>query len=221
LNNKEKEAGKAPAQQDKEKKAGKAPTQQAKQTEPEKAPAQESKAQQEPLPQEEKTGEEAILPEVIQLKREEFLEVKNHIAGLEKERDEMKALAQRVQADFDNFRRRNATVMTDCREEGVRSCIKELLPVLDNFDRAMESAKGVQNDWLEGVRLVQRQLMETLGKCGLKEIPAEGMFDPNLHEAVMQEAAEGAESGAILAVFQKGYQVNDRIIRHSMVKVAQ
>ena len=211
MSKQEKEAGKAPAQQDKEKEAGKIPA-----NEPE---AQQP--QQETLPQEEKPGEEGSLPEVIQLKREEFLEVKNHIAGLEKERDEMKALAQRVQADFDNFRRRNATVMTDCREEGRRSCIKELLPVLDNFDRAMESAKGVQNDWLEGVRLVQRQLMETLGKCGLKEIPAEGMFDPNLHEAVMQEAAEGAESGAILAVFQKGYQVNDRIIRHSMVKVAQ
>ena len=211
MSKQEKEAGKAPAQQDKEKEAGKIPA-----NEPE---AQQP--QQETLPQEEKPGEEGSLPEVIQLKREEFLEVKNHIAGLEKERDEMKALAQRVQADFDNFRRRNATVMTDCREEGLRSCIKELLPVLDNFDRAMESAKGVQNDWLEGVRLVQRQLMETLGKCGLKEIPAEGMFDPNLHEAVMQDAAEGAESGAILAVFQKGYQVNDRIIRHSMVKVAQ
>ena len=211
MSKQEKEAGKAPAQQDKEKEAGKIPA-----NEPE---AQQP--QQETLPQEEKPGEEGSLPEVIQLKRAEFLEVKNHIAGLEKERDEMKALAQRVQADFDNFRRRNATVMTDCREEGLRSCIKELLPVLDNFDRAMESAKGVQNDWLEGVRLVQRQLMETLGKCGLKEIPAEGMFDPNLHEAVMQEAAEGAESGAILAVFQKGYQVNDRIIRHSMVKVAQ
>ena len=211
MSKQEKEAGKAPAQQDKEKEAGKIPA-----NEPE---AQQP--QQETLPQEEKPGEEGSLPEVIQLKREEFLEVKNHIAGLEKERDEMKALAQRVQADFDNFRRRNATVMTDCREEGLRSCIKELLPVLDNFDRAMESAKGVQNDWLEGVRLVQRQLMETLGKCGLKEIPAEGMFDPNLHEAVMQEAAEGAESGSILAVFQKGYQVNDRIIRHSMVKVAQ
>ena len=211
MSKQEKEAGKAPAQQAKEKEAGKIPA-----NEPE---AQQP--QQETLPQEEKPGEEGSLPEVIQLKREEFLEVKNHIAGLEKERDEMKALAQRVQADFDNFRRRNATVMTDCREEGLRSCIKELLPVLDNFDRAMESAKGVQNDWLEGVRLVQRQLMETLGKCGLKEIPAEGMFDPNLHEAVMQEAAEGAESGAILAVFQKGYQVNDRIIRHSMVKVAQ
>ena len=211
MSKQKKEAGKAPAQQDKEKEAGKIPA-----NEPE---AQQP--QQETLPQEEKPGEEGSLPEVIQLKREEFLEVKNHIAGLVKERDEMKALAQRVQADFDNFRRRNATVMTDCREEGLRSCIKELLPVLDNFDRAMESAKGVQNDWLEGVRLVQRQLMETLGKCGLKEIPAEGMFDPNLHEAVMQEAAEGAESGAILAVFQKGYQVNVRIIRHSMVKVAQ
>lgn len=211
MSKQEKEAGKAPAQQDKEKEAGKIPANEPETQQP----------QQETLPQEEKPGEEGSLPEVIQLKREEFLEVKNHIAGLEKERDEMKALAQRVQADFDNFRRRNATVMTDCREEGLRSCIKELLPVLDNFDRAMESAKGVQNDWLEGVRLVQRQLMETLGKCGLKEIPAEGMFDPNLHEAVMQEAAEGAESGAILAVFQKGYQVNDRIIRHSMVKVAQ
>lgn len=211
MSKQEKEAGKAPAQQDKEKEAGKIPANEPEPQQP----------QQETLPQEEKPGEEGSLPEVIQLKREEFLEVKNHIAGLEKERDEMKALAQRVQADFDNFRRRNATVMTDCREEGLRSCIKELLPVLDNFDRAMESAKGVQNDWLEGVRLVQRQLMETLGKCGLKEIPAEGMFDPNLHEAVMQEAAEGAESGAILAVFQKGYQVNDRIIRHSMVKVAQ
>ncbi len=211
MNKQEKEAGKAPAQQDKEKEAGKIPA-----NEPE---AQQPR--QETLPQEEKPGEEGSLPEVIQLKREEFLEVKNHIAGLEKERDEMKALAQRVQADFDNFRRRNATVMTNCREEGIRSCIKELLPVLDNFDRAMENAKGVQNDWLEGVRLVQRQLMETLGKCGLKEIPAEGMFDPNLHEAVMQEASDEAESGAILAVFQKGYQVNDRIIRHSMVKVAE
>ena len=211
MSKQEKEAGKAPAQQDKEKEAGKIPA-----NEPE---AQQP--QQETLPQEEKPGEEGSLPEVIQLKREEFLEVKNHIAGLEKERDEMKALAQRVQADFDNFRRRNATVMTDCREEGLRSCIKELLPVLDNFDRAMESAKGVQNDWLEGVRLVQRQLMEPPGKCWLMEIPAEGMFDPNLHEAVLLEAAEGAESGAILAVFQKGYQVNDRIIRHSMVKVAQ
>lgn len=161
------------------------------------------------------------LPEVIELKREEFLKIKEHISALEKERDEMKTLAQRVQADFDNFRRRNATVATDCREEGLRSVIRDLLPVLDNFDRALQNSEGVDPAWVEGVALVHRQLMETLCKCGLSEVPAEGSFDPNLHEAVMQEACEGACTGSILDVFQKGYQVNDRIIRHSMVKVAE
>ncbi|MEA5059355.1 MAG: nucleotide exchange factor GrpE [Candidatus Pelethousia sp.] len=161
------------------------------------------------------------LPELIELKRDEFLKIKDHIAALEKERDEMKVLAQRVQADFDNFRRRNATVMTDCREEGTRNVIRDLLPVLDNFDRALQNAEGVDPAWVEGMRLVYRQLMESLDKCGLKEVPSDGMFDPNLHEAVMQEEAENAESGSILEVFQKGYQVKERIIRHSMVKVAQ
>ncbi len=181
--------------------------------------ARETAAQeQETLPEEET---EAEIPQVVELKREEFLEVKNHIVALEKERDEMKALAQRVQADFDNFRRRNATIMTDCREEGMRNCIRDLLPVLDNFDRAMDNAENIDESWLSGIKLVQRQLLETLGKCGLKEVPADGQFDPNLHEAVMQEEVEGMESGKILQVFQKGYQVNDRIIRHSMVKVAK
>ena len=69
--------------------------------------------------------------------------------------------------------------------------------------------------------LVQRQLMDTLGKLGLSEIDATGAFDPNFHEAVMQEKAEGRQSGEILAVFQKGYRVGDKIVRHSMVKVAE
>ncbi len=181
--------------------------------------ARETAAQeQEALPEEETETE---IPQVVELKKEEFLKVKNHIVALEKERDEMKALAQRVQADFDNFRRRNATIMSDCREEGMRNCIRDLLPVLDNFDRAMDSAENIDESWLSGIKLVQRQLLETLGKCGLKEVPADGQFDPNLHEAVMQEEVEGMESGKILQVFQKGYQVNDRIIRHSMVKVAK
>lgn len=164
---------------------------------------------------------ESELPEVIEIKREEFLQIKEHICALEKERDEMKGVAQRVQADFDNYRRRNASLAADCREEGARSVICDLLPVLDNFDRAMENAEGVEAAWVEGVRLVQRQLMETLGKCGLSEVPADGAFDPHLHNAVMQEEAEGVCTGSILEVFQKGYQVKERIIRHSMVKVAQ
>ena len=92
----------------------------------------ESRAAEQDVPAVEADSE---LPELIELKKEEFIQIKEHISGLEKERDEMKGLAQRVQADFDNFRRRNATVMTDCREEGVRSVIFGLLPALDNFDR--------------------------------------------------------------------------------------
>ena len=75
--------------------------------------------------------------------------------------------------------------------------------------------------WREGVKLVQRQLLDVLHKMDLTEIDASGKFDPALHEAVMQEAVEGRESGEIIAVFQKGYRVGDRIIRHSMVKVAE
>ena len=143
------------------------------------------------------------------------------IESLQKEKEETVALLQRNQADFDNYRRRNATVRTDSLEEGRRECIKSLLPVLDNFDRAMENDSAEDSSWREGVKLVHRQLLETLQKMGMSEIDTSGKFDPNIHEAVMQEAVEGMESGAIIAVFQKGYRVGDRIIRHSMVKVAE
>ena len=185
--------------------------------------SQEQQTQQCQQSQEQQPAAEeaAELPEEITLKREEFLQVKDRITALEKDRDDMKNLAQRVQADFDNFRRRNASLSTDCREEGAREVIRSLLPVLDNFDRALENAEHVDQGWVDGVKLVYRQLMETLEKSGLCLIPADGMFDPNFHEAVMQEEVEGAESGSILEVFQKGYQVKDRIVRHSMVKVAK
>ncbi|MDR0840194.1 MAG: nucleotide exchange factor GrpE [Christensenellaceae bacterium] len=159
--------------------------------------------------------------ELIELSGEEFEQVKAHIESLTQERDEMKTLAQRVQADFDNFRRRNAAVYADAQEEGARNVIKALLPALDTFDRALENAEGVDVAWLEGMEKVQRQLLESLGKCGLRAVPEGGQFDPNLHEAVLQEEAEGVPSGQVLQTLQKGYQVNDRMIRHSMVKVAK
>ena len=167
-----------------------------------------------------KTAEEAAEPESYTLTAEEFKTVQMHIQQLQKEKDETVALLQRNQADFDNYRRRNASIRSDSLEEGRRECIKELLPVLDNFDRAMAADSGDEG-WHEGIVLVQRQLMDTLGKLGLSEIDATGTFDPNFHEAVMQEKAEGRQSGEILAVFQKGYRVGDKIVRHSMVKVAE
>lgn len=164
---------------------------------------------------------EAVEPETYVLTAEEMRTARERIEKLQQEKNETVALLQRNQADFDNFRRRNAIVRSDSLDEGRRECIRALLPVLDNFDRAMESDCAEDASWREGVRMVHRQLLETLQKMELSEIDASGMFDPAMHEAVMQEAAEGKESGEILAVFQKGYRVGDRIIRHSMVKVAQ
>lgn len=162
------------------------------------------------------------IPESVTLTRDEFKQVKEKIDRLEKEKESDVALLQRLQADFDNYRRRNASIAADSLDEGARNLIKSLLPVLDNFDRALEAApQGENAAWVDGMKLVAKQLYETLYKAGLEEIQAEGQFDPELHNAVMQEEAENKESGEILAVFQKGYKVKNRIIRHSMVKVAK
>lgn len=196
-----------------------------------------------------KTPETGVEEEVIKLSKTDFAKVKSHIetmqkekddalttskkqkkgldkakqriAELEKEKEEVIAVAQRLHADFDNYRKRNASLRIDSFDEGKRDCIKALLPVLDNFDRAMENAGGVEPGFLEGIQLVQRLLLDTLNKLGLEEVPSDGEFDPVFHNAVMQEAVPGKKNGEILEVLQKGYRVDDKIIRHSMVKVAE
>ncbi len=175
---------------------------------------------------EEETAEVAVEEETdeagsVTLSAEEFKTAQEEIKKLRREKDETVQLLQRNQADFDNYRRRNATARADSYEEGKRDCIKALLPVLDNFERALDNGQACDESWREGVRLVNKQLLDLLHKQGLDEIEADGKFDPNMHEAVMQEKVEGSENGDILAVLQKGYRVGDRIIRHSMVKVAE
>lgn len=164
---------------------------------------------------------EETVPENVTLTKAEFDQVKAHIDGLQKEKEETVQMAQRLQADFDNYRKRNASLRLESLDEGAREIIKDILPVLDNFDRAMENTANVDPGYVEGIRLVHKQLLGILEKNGLEEIPADGMFDADLHNAVMQEEAEGKESGMITAVFQKGYKVKNRIVRHSMVKVAK
>ena len=159
-------------------------------------------------------------PDVVTMTQEELETVKKHIDELQKKYDDTVALLQRNQADFDNYRKRNASARVDSYDEGKRDCIKAMLPVLDDFDRVAESDPGADG-WADGVRLVHKKLTEILQKEGLSEIPSEGAFDPNLHNAVMTEAVEGMESGNIVQTFQKGYQVKDKIIRHSMVKVSE
>ncbi len=138
-----------------------------------------------------------------------------------RERDEYLNLAQRVQADFDNFRRRNQNIRQDAYDAGSHDMLVKMLPVFDNLERAA-AATGSAEALRDGVQMVLRQISGVLGAVGVEEIPAEGQtFDPNLHNAMMQEEAPGVESGIVTAVLLKGYRVGSKILRHSMVKVSQ
>ena len=128
-------------------------------------------------------------------------------------------LAQRVQADFENFRRRNKATRAEAYEDGAREFIKQLLPVVDNLERAI-SQESSDESLLTGVKLVYKQLMEALEKRGVTVIHRAGEpFDPNLENAVMQGTAEEGEPGTVCAVLQKGYKMGDFVLRHAMVKV--
>ncbi len=147
------------------------------------------------------------------------------ITELTAERDKYLDLAQRARAEFDNYRRRSEQERLESVNNGVRDAITALLPVIDNLDRAVESAQNDTNfDSLkEGVEMVHKQLFEILANLGTEEIEAQDKpFDPNYHHAVMQgEADDEHESETVLEVFQKGYSVKGKIIRHAMVKVAK
>ena len=165
--------------------------------------------------------EAAAEQESYTLTAEEFAAAKAHIEAITKEKDETVVLLQRIQADFDNFRRRNASIRLDSYEEGKRDTVKELLPALDNLERALDAIPAENESLREGIAMVQRQMLDSLKKLGLEEIENDCKFDPTKHEAVMREKVEGKESGEIVVVFQKGYRMGDRVIRHCMVKVAE
>ena len=164
--------------------------------------------------------------------------------ALAAERDQYLDQLRRVAADFENFRKRAARDQQQLVTRAAERLVTELLPVLDDLGRALEAAEehssryGVGEagasapDRLrqayadeakleEGVRLVHRQLAETLRKEGLEEVPTDGMFDPHVHEALLAQPAEGRESGEILDVVQKGYRLGDRVLRPARVVVAE
>ncbi|WP_346355818.1 nucleotide exchange factor GrpE [Azotosporobacter soli] len=128
---------------------------------------------------------------------------------------------KRLQADFENFRRRTRQEKEEMSAFVTQNLILDLLPVVDNFERAMAAA-GNQDaaNLLTGIEMIYRQLAQTLEKAGLTPVEAVGTaFDPQKHEAVMQVADDSQEAGIILEEFQKGYAVAGKVIRPSMVKV--
>ncbi|MEG1647024.1 MAG: nucleotide exchange factor GrpE [Clostridia bacterium] len=138
--------------------------------------------------------------------------------SLNEEYEQNKNFTLRLQADFENFKKRNKSISADMYSEGKFDVIQALFPVLDSFDRAEKIVVSEKEQ--EGILLVKRQFEEILNKLGVKEIPAiNQVFNPNLHNAVMK--CEDAEnSGKVVEVFQKGYQLGDKILRYAMVKVA-
>ncbi|EJY57042.1 GrpE protein [Alicyclobacillus hesperidum URH17-3-68] len=128
----------------------------------------------------------------------------------------------RTRADFDNFRRRTRQEREELTQFATKKLLGDLLPVIDNFDRAMAAFDQVDEPQLKtGIEMVHRQLQQLLGQYGVEAMAAEGAtFDPALHEAVMQESVEGTEPGVVLQVLQKGYTIHGKVLRPAMVKVS-
>ena len=145
----------------------------------------------------------------------------DELAALQKEKDDLYDRILRLQAEYDNFKRRSQKEKEAERKYKAQDLVNDLLPVLDNFERALqvEQTEATSN-LIEGISMVYRQLQDALTNNGVEVIVTEGKeFDPNLHHAVMQVEDENHESNHIVEELQKGYMLKDRVIRPSMVKV--
>jgi molecular chaperone GrpE len=134
------------------------------------------------------------------------------------------ALAQRTQADFQNYRRRAEQERTEAFDRGRGEVLLQILPVLDDFERAMQAlpAERRDEDWVQGLTLIERKLRAALESTGLERIAAEGQaFDPWEHEAVLQEERTDVAAGTVAAVARPGYRLGGRVLRPAQVVVAK
>ncbi len=152
--------------------------------------------------------EENNLEYLLKLKENEILEVKDQFL--------------RLQADFVNFRRRAEKERESAMSYGAECLICDILPSIDNFQRALESADDKESGFYKGVELIYKDLTKKLEENGVEEIKALGEdFDPNYHNAIFMEDSEDYEEGKVIEVVQMGYMFKDKVIRPSMVKVAK
>lgn len=140
--------------------------------------------------------------------------------GLRQENQELRNRYLRTLADFDNLRKRTEREKADFARYATSGVLKDLIPVLDNFDRALEHSDA-DDDFHKGVELIYKQLYDVLTKHGLRPIDQVGVhFDPNIHEAVVREEDPSVPSHTVTAILQKGYFLHDRLLRPALVKVA-
>ncbi len=148
-------------------------------------------------------------------------EEENETEKLQKELDATKEAHMRTLAEYDNFRKRSIKEKEAIAGDSKAMALTELLPVLDNFERAAMNAEADFDSYRKGVEMTFGSFMEVLRKLGVEQFGEPGeQFDPNIHNAVMHCEDESLEENVITDVFSKGYKLGDRVLRHAMVKVA-
>jgi molecular chaperone GrpE len=166
------------------------------------------------------TGDDRVEEQVEQAATPEPVEEVDELAEVTRQRDQYLDALQRLKAEFDNFRKRVARDQGDLVARASEQLVKQLLPVLDDLERALEVAATHSEGELEdGVRLVHRALADTLVREGLVEVATDGPFDPHTQEALLTQPSE-ADEGTVIQVLQKGYRLGDRVLRPARVVVS-
>ena len=149
-------------------------------------------------------------------------EPQSEIEKLRAERAAYLDRAARIQAEFENFRKRNAKAQEEYREYALTDALKALLPILDSLDNALKTNAASLEDFHSGIELIDKQFHDALAKLGVQPISTEGqLFDPNLHQAVQMVDTGEAEDNHVLDELQRGYKLKDRLLRPAMVRVAR
>jgi molecular chaperone GrpE len=147
-------------------------------------------------------------------------EVEARLAAAEAKAEEHLNDLKRLAAEFENYKKRTAREQASLSTRAAERLVKELLPIVDDLERALQAAEEHEEAKLEeGVRLVHRQLASALEREGLAEIETDGKFDPHVHEALLSQPSE-AEEGSVIEVLQKGYRLGDRVLRPARVVIA-
>lgn len=143
------------------------------------------------------------------------------IAGLKEELEKQKDIFLRTAAEYDNYRKRTEREKTNVYNDATVAAIKTLLPAIDSLQMAVDSVGDASDEHAKGLKMIMAQIQEALKKLNVEEYGERGdEFDPELHNAVAQVEDEDLEENQIAAVFQKGYKIGDKIVRHAMVQVA-
>ena len=169
-------------------------------------------------------SENETVEETVENKEEKEATIEEQLVALEEEVNTWKTDYYKVFADMENLKKRLQNEHANAMKFMMQSFIEELLPVVDNFERslAVENPSDEIKNFLKGYEMIYNQLMQVLKSQGVEVIKTEGEeFDPNFHQALMQESREGVESGMVLEVLQKGYMIKDRILRPALVKVSE